>query len=437
MSLDAIAERIRSCCGHSPLKAHRLARGWTIDKAVEAFHQMCARDGLGARGLTVRSWIEWEQRHPPCADYQDLLCRLFRTGPVQLGFARSYAPAGRAVLPPRNEQIRVVDAAHESLAHATAAQLTDVSTATLEHIDDEIRRLASEYVYADPLPLFQRMLRLRGKVFTLLDGRAHPAQAARLLLQAGQICGLLANASLDLGNRPAAAAQAKASWTYASIIDHYPLRAWVRGLQAMIAYWSRAADQAVELARDGQRYALGTAAFARLAGIEALALSATGAEADALRAIDGAWDHRDARDELHDGIGGEFGFDLAKHSYLAAGAYVHLRRPGEAISCAERAVTLYRSGPPQSRSYGNEAIAYADLTVAHLLNGDLEAATTVVTNVLQLPEHRRIDGLAQRLYALRGKVAADPRFRGSAQAKALTERIEEFRPLSPERELSQ
>ncbi|MEW9532844.1 XRE family transcriptional regulator [Microbispora sp. NPDC049125] len=431
-----IAQEIRACCGHSPLKSHRLAKGWTIERAVESFHEMCAREGLGARGLTIRSWIEWEGEHLPSADYQDLLCRLFLTGPVQLGFARAYGSAGEPARPPFNQQAVVINVARESLSHAGAAHLSDVSAMSLEHLDGEIRRLASEYVYADPLPLFRTMLQLRDDIFRLLDGHVRPGQAAQLMLFAGQVCGLLANASLDMGDRAAAMTQAKAAWTYASVIDHHPLRAWVRGLQAMISYWNGCAAIAGDLARDGQRYAPSRTAFARLASIEALASAAMGAEAQTLRAVGGAWDRKGDYDEIHDGVGGEFHFDMAKHFYLAAGAYVHLRHADAAITCADQAISLYRAGPPHLRAYGNEAIAYSDLTVGHLLKGDLEAATSVLTNVLALPERQRIDGLAQRLQRVRGWVTAEPRFRGCPHAQALVERIEEFGAFAPGRELA-
>jgi tetratricopeptide (TPR) repeat protein len=434
-SPNALAERIRSCCGHPPLKAHRLAKGWTVEKAVESLHEMCAQEDLGARGLTVRSWMEWENQHLPSADYQDLLCRLFQTGPVQLGFARSYTPRGETVPAPIDQRAFVSDVARESLTHAAATQLTEVSPVALEHADNEVRRIAREYVYGEPVPLFHQMLQLRARIFTLLEGRMHPAQASQLLLSAGQVCGLMANASLDLGSPSAACTQAKAAWTYASIIDHDPLRAWVRGLQAMIAYWTGSPDAAVQLARDGQRYAPGATAFARLASIEALASAAVGLKPDALAALDRAWDHKNIYDEIHDDIGGEFGFNRAKHSYLAASTHIHLRRPDQAIAFAERAIRLYQSGPPNLRAYGNEAIAHADLAVGHLLNGDLGAAVGVMTNVLDLPEHQRIDGIAQRLDSVRRKVAGEPRFRGSPQARALVECIEQFRPPSLPREL--
>lgn len=91
--LTKIAGQIALCCGHFPVKAHRLAYGWTVQRAVERFHAMCHSQGYGARGLTERSWKEWEAGGKPNDDYRDLLCRLFRTGPVHLGFARDYTPS--------------------------------------------------------------------------------------------------------------------------------------------------------------------------------------------------------------------------------------------------------------------------------------------------------------------------------------------------------
>ncbi|NRQ32119.1 hypothetical protein HII36_09745 [Nonomuraea sp. NN258] len=47
--LHAIAADIRTCCGHHPLKCHRLAYGWSsAEKAVRAMHDMCRDKELGA-----------------------------------------------------------------------------------------------------------------------------------------------------------------------------------------------------------------------------------------------------------------------------------------------------------------------------------------------------------------------------------------------------
>jgi hypothetical protein len=56
--LGRIAADIAAQCGVTRLKAHRLARGWSVTQAVDAFHAMCRREDLGSRGLTARSWME-------------------------------------------------------------------------------------------------------------------------------------------------------------------------------------------------------------------------------------------------------------------------------------------------------------------------------------------------------------------------------------------
>ena len=94
--LHRIAADVAVHCGVSPLKAHRLAWGWTVAQAVEAFHRMCRREKIKPRGLTTRSWMDWEAGARPNWDYQDLLSRLFQASPVRLGWAADYAPAGPA-----------------------------------------------------------------------------------------------------------------------------------------------------------------------------------------------------------------------------------------------------------------------------------------------------------------------------------------------------
>ncbi len=91
--LRRIALEIHGHCRYRLLKAHRLAWGWTVEQAVERLLAVARAQGLGERGLTVRSWTQWEAPRGgrrPSGEYQDLLCRLFRTGPVQLGLAADY-----------------------------------------------------------------------------------------------------------------------------------------------------------------------------------------------------------------------------------------------------------------------------------------------------------------------------------------------------------
>lgn len=117
--LHRIAEQIQACCGIHALKAHRRAWGWTVERAVERFHAMCAEQGLGARGLVARSWQGWEAGDgSPNDDYRDLLCRLFQTSAVRLGFASDHTP----------QQVAAVGCDHAAPEPASAALVSDVNS---------------------------------------------------------------------------------------------------------------------------------------------------------------------------------------------------------------------------------------------------------------------------------------------------------------------
>jgi hypothetical protein len=437
--LEAIAADIVRCCGHHALKANRLAYGWTVERAVTALHTMCREHELGARGLTIRSWLEWEAGDHPNADYQDLLCRLFRTDPVSLGFHQAYGTCAAGAAPdlvdsedPPPETGGVVDrVAQESVAHAAAAEVSDAGPILLESFGADVTGLARAYLHDAPAPLFTELVRVRREACELLARRLRPAQRAELLLIAGQACGLLANASLDLGAPHAAAIQARSAWTYALAACHDGLSAWIRGLQAMIAYWSQDYDTAIAFTRDGQRFASSPTARSRLHAIDALASATAGAQGEALAALQAAERAQHSGhgvDEIHDVIAGEFGFTPAKQSYLAGSTYIRLGRPRQAITSAGTAIRLYEDGPPAERAYGNEALARVDLVSGYLLGGELEAACQSAAGIFELPPGQRIDGLSQRLHGLGGLLRSPP-YQRAPQALEFIERIDEFQVI--------
>jgi hypothetical protein len=86
------------------------------------------------------------------------------------------------------------------------------------------------------------------------------------------LCGVLANASFDLGNLYAAETQARTAFLCAELAGSNWLRSWVRGMQALIAYWDDRPADAVRLAQTGWEFVpeTGTARI-RLSSIEARA----------------------------------------------------------------------------------------------------------------------------------------------------------------------
>jgi predicted DNA-binding transcriptional regulator AlpA len=128
------------------------------------------------------------------------------------------------------------------------------------------------------------------------------------------------------------------------------------------------------------------------------------------------------------GIGGEFAVSLATHHGFAGDALAEIQgSEREAAEELERAVSLYDAGPGPGEEYwfGGKALAGIDLATVRLRSGALDAAVSALDPVLSLPPAQRITAMTRRLPSVRAELAA-PIFRGSAQARALDERIEEF-----------
>ena len=164
---------------------------------------------------------------------------------------------------------------------------------------------------------------LKDRVFVLLEGRQRPEQSRDLYLLAGIACGLMAKASHDLGASHDAMTQARTGYACADNAGHDGLRAWIRGLQSLITYWSGRLEDSVRYAQSGAEAAVrshGTAGI-WLASNEARALAALHRLDDARAALARAADARDRvqPDEL-DSLGGLCTFSRPRQLYYAADA---------------------------------------------------------------------------------------------------------------------
>ncbi|MEV2222781.1 XRE family transcriptional regulator [Nocardia vinacea] len=326
-----------------------------------------------------------------------------------------------------SERDLIMAAAHEASEHAGQAESTNVGATTLEQLDADVTRIANDYVHIPPVPMMVEMLRVRRRVYRLLEGHQRPADTSHLYLLAGTLSGLLANASTDLGYLDAAGEQIRAAWAYSELCGHNGLRAWTRGMHALIEYWSDRPRRGVLLAQSGQDFAESATAKVRLLNIEARIWSRLGSDADADRCIRAADDAREVSDtdSLHDEVGGVFGFNEAKAHYYAGATYIHLGQAEPALAATQQAIELYANGPSERRSYGTEAMARVDSAAAYLINGSLDGAAAALVPVLGLAEDKRIAQLEERLVGLRQRIAG-PEFRDAVEARFLDERIEEF-----------
>jgi transcriptional regulator with XRE-family HTH domain len=94
-SAAQIAESVHRHCGHSRLRSHRVARGWTLAALITQIRDLTTE----GRRLTPSRVSRWElDQDSPSAGYRDALCRVYRCGPVELGLCADFrepsAPAG-------------------------------------------------------------------------------------------------------------------------------------------------------------------------------------------------------------------------------------------------------------------------------------------------------------------------------------------------------
>lgn len=281
-------------------------------------------------------------------------------------------------------------AAERSLAFADRAIVTNVADETLDHLRWEVSRLAVAYVHADLDDVFTDLVATRDSLFGLLEGRQRPRHTRDLYFLAGATCLLLAHASQNFGDERAALAQLRCSRTCIDQADHPGLRTWAYGTAALIAEWSSQPGKAIAIASAGLESAA-DAGRARLHAIQGRAAARVGDHAlarSAAVALQDVIDEPDAGD-LGD-LGGLLTFPTPKRHYYLGGTFTLIGIHDLSRAHAVRAVDLYRSGPREARSYGDEALARLDIATACAVDGDIDGAAVALAPVLDLPVNRRI-----------------------------------------------
>ncbi|MFF5208335.1 hypothetical protein [Streptosporangium sp. NPDC000396] len=409
--IQQMVDEIHACCPRQTrFKCRRLAHGWTVEEAIEHFHAMCDREGIKRRGLTERSWREWEAGARPDRDYTDLLCRLYQTGPVQLGFANDYTPEELRSAPSAPLTLDLISvAADEAGAHAEAAEASELGSGALERLRTQVIWVGKRYVSEAPLPLFVEMRELQERTRRALEKRVHPGQARELYFLTGALCGLMANVSMDMDRRIPADTLARAAWTYGKVAGHAALMGWARGMQSSVALWDRRYADAARYAEEGLTCLHTGSGATRLHMLRARSYAMLSRDREASEALCQAADVRAAgTDELHDEIAGEFAFLPAKEHYYAAVTHLHLGDSAKAIESARESLSLYASGEPENRSYGCESMASAHLVIAHLMESDSTGAEEAMGSVLALPPDRRISSLGATLGTGRALLSSRP-----------------------------
>ncbi|GGK13466.1 hypothetical protein GCM10010124_02550 [Pilimelia terevasa] len=314
-------------------------------------------------------------------------------------------------------------AAHESARHAATAGGA-VDEVSIEQVHADIRRLAARFAETPPIHVLAAARLARDSAYRLLERTRRPAQTSDLYLAAGQACGLMASASFDLGIWEAAEDQARAAHTYADLVDHAGLRAWSRGTQALIAYWTDQPRRAVDLVEAGLDYATPGASAARLHGIRARAWSHLGDRREvtsSLRAADTEIDSAPTG-ECVDDLSGDFGWGRSLHEACAA---TSLLRIGDFGAAAARSTTALDAIPDDPYATLVPERAHIDIALGRLGTGHLDATIDALEPVWGTPIPHRRQALTGRLTDLARTLTTSP-VAGERPAIDLRDRIEIF-----------
>jgi len=405
------------------LEAELRARSWGRERALQLLHRKARELGLTGFTLGLRQFdrylaAESTRTRPMTAEAMRGLFGL----PVET----LLGPPGVAVaepepLPPTTAIEQA--AGDASRDHAVSFATADVPAVLIEQLRAEVRRHARDYAHLAPTLLLPRLLRTRDLAYGLLATTRRPRHVADLLAVTGQVCGLAATTSFDLGHADAADDHARAAWTYAELAEHDGLKSWVRGTRATIAFWGRRPKEALDHVDAGLRHATGDTAR-RLHGIAARAYALIGSGREAIGAVHAA-NATDGTDPLAEELGGEFGFTAARLAMCTAAVHLALGDGDAAARGAEHAIDLYERTPEGQRRFGIRYGAGMDLAAARVLQGELDAVPGALNPALDLDPARRTARLTSRLGAIRSRLSV-PRFKDTATAHDVRAAIDEF-----------
>ncbi|MFG1918129.1 hypothetical protein [Micromonospora sp. NPDC048898] len=267
---------------------------------------------------------------------------------------------------------------------------------------------------------------MRNLAVALLERTRRPGQQRELYLIVAQAAALLASESVDLGLWPSAMEYARAAYTYGEVAGHDGVRAYARGMQATIAYWTGQTAEAVGYAETAVALAPVGVARVRALAVLARAWSHRGAADNVRRAVSAAEDARgsDGQDLLHDIIGGEFGYTPAQQARSASTAWLEVGHAEPAIAAAVSALNL-AGGQPGSEWSTVLAEARADLATCQLLGGHLDTARETLAPLWAMPSDWRRTGLLGRLQRIH-RLLSEPQWQAVSNARQVAELASSF-----------
>ncbi|MFE4514275.1 hypothetical protein ACFRMQ_08790 [Kitasatospora sp. NPDC056783] len=400
-------------------------------RAATLLHDRTGDIAFRNADLTDKSFMRWRSgqvarpHHPAPAILKQIFGR-----PVDELFAPRSDEQVRsllAVVDPVLDEREMAMTARDARAHAAEAAARLLPDLSLDQLEDDLVRLARETGAKPPHLIFMSAKELLGVARVQLDRTQALSQRGRLYRVAGQASALLAACAFDLGAMPYAFELTRAAALYGQVAEHQPLRAYAHGYLAVLYYWSGNPAQAIRKIEEARSFAgIGATGRARLAAIAARAYAHRGQVEEAHRAmLESVAERGCAEDDLHDGVGGEFDFDLERVEMSNSASLLLLRDGRGAEVSARRSLELIAARSANSNPLVIAPQARTDLASALLMRNDLDSAANALAPVLTLPREWRGAGLTGRVNAVRIELAS-PAFRNARLARDLADQIDDF-----------
>ena len=321
-----------------------------------------------------------------------------------------------------NEEALIMATADESARHGRRAGNSNIEDGQLDRLEAALNHVALDLMTEPLIPLVLDARQIRDEAFNALDGRQYPRQSRRLYSIGAKACGLLAVATADRFGLPEAATQhANVAVTAADLAEDPALLAWTGSLQSTIAFWQGRYRTAAVIARDARTGLGGGVEIARLAGVEARAWAKLGDRASMNAALEAA---QAARDQEGPRAGvGVIAYPYSNQLRVAASARLWV---GDYVRARAELTEALGLLAQEYDSLAHVAAARADLALAHLQAGELEAAAEVLRPLLGLTTGGSyLAGAARRANGLIA-VLSNERYATSNATRQLVAEIEEF-----------
>lgn len=438
-TVSELTAMITRHCGHHRLRAQRLARGWSLNELINRMTQV---SDVGQR-LVASRVSRWERdQERPSAKYMDALCRVYDSGPVDLGFGTDYSDRRNQEIMtlralnlepdgPRASTASGPDSAPPSWPMSERGEQADMvrrrvdetlsgstlSDSTVSHKEAVAAQYGRTYKTQPPTVFLVNVLADIEDIQVLTDRRLPANQRRDLCAVTAHLAGLVSMTMVNLGQFRQAREWVHTARLAADEAGDPELRAWVatRGAVASLnlgdPYAAATAAREAELLTRHHAKPVTAMAWAILARAAA-AMAQSQAARTALRHAESLFDTVDQEQD-----NSAYAFTTGQLHFYRSHALTTLGENSAARRAQEDALAAF--GPGERL---DPTLVHMDRALCMVHEGDVGPAADYAIAVLQdLPSAYRPAIVLRRAHAVIEAVPTSRRV--SARVKALHEML--------------